>query len=122
MFLKNEDIELMIKMEGVIGMNEKKIFGKHKNKPVIYADCLVTYDDFIDYINLITRIQENQKKTSAKVNAQHKGKGKEYHRLYNNYYGAKKSGNIERMTYWKSKLEEYKSKGGGYKIAPIERR
>ena len=30
--LKNEDINLLIKMENLIGINEKKIFGRNKNK------------------------------------------------------------------------------------------
>ena len=34
MFLKNDDIHLMIKMENIIGLNEKTILGEDKSKKI----------------------------------------------------------------------------------------
>ena len=60
MFIKNKELELMIKMETAIGMNEKKLFGKNKNKAIKICDYKITYDDFIDYINLIQKLIEQR--------------------------------------------------------------
>ena len=85
MFIKNEDIHLMIKMENVIGMNKNHIFGKDGTK-VVYVDGLeITYHDFIAYLNLIERILENKKKLSARANAYNKAHS-EKHREYNREY------------------------------------
>ena len=89
MFLRNEDIHLMIKMENVIGMNNKYIFGEDGTK-VVYVDGLeITYHDFIAYLNLIERILENKKKLSAKSNAYNKAHP-EKHREYNKEYERRK--------------------------------
>lgn len=89
MFLRNEDIHLMIKMENVIGMNNKHIFGEDGTK-VVYVDGLeITYHDFIAYINLIDRILENKKKLSARANAYNKAHP-EKHRKYNKEYERRK--------------------------------
>lgn len=61
MFLKNDDIHLMIKMENIIGLNEKTIFGEDKSKKIWTDGMEITFDDFISYINLIDRILNNKK-------------------------------------------------------------
>ena len=50
MVLKNEDINLLIKMENLIGMNEKRLFGKNKDKKctVNWYDNTTTTDVNID--------------------------------------------------------------------------
>ena len=60
MFIKNKELELMIKMENAIGMNEKKLFGKDKDKAIKFCDYEITHDDFIDYINLIQKLIEQR--------------------------------------------------------------
>jgi len=111
MVLKNEDINLLIKMENLIGINEKKIFGKNKNKIIKIKTSEksydVTYNDFLDYMNLIERIYENKKKLSDKSNKYNKA-NKEYHRIINGLYEARKDNNQERIERWTKKLEEYK--------------
>ena len=89
MFLKNEDIHLLIKMENVIGMNEKTIFGKKKDKTIWIDGMEITFDDFVSYINLIDRILQNKKKLSDKSNAYNKAHP-EKHRQYNREYERRK--------------------------------
>ena len=89
MFMKNEDIHLMIKMENVIGMNLDTIFGKKHTKTVTVDGLEITYYDFIDYINLIDRILNNKKKLSDKANAYNKAHP-EKHRKYNRDYERRK--------------------------------
>ena len=72
MFLKNENIDLMIKMENIIGMNNKIIFGEDHTKTVCVDSIEITYHDFISYIELIEQILENKKKLSARSNAYNK--------------------------------------------------
>lgn len=111
MFIKNEDIHLLIKMENLIGMNEKTIFGKKKDKSVWIDGMEITFDDFISYINLIDRILNNKKKLSDKANQFNKA-NKEYHRITCNMADAKRRGNMERYEYWKQQLVEYKQRKG----------
>jgi hypothetical protein len=79
----------MIKMENVIGMNEKTIFGEDKTKPIEIDGMEITYYDFVDYINLIDRILQNKKKLSEKSNAYNKAHP-EKHRKYNRDYERRK--------------------------------
>lgn len=89
MFLKNEDIHLMIKMENVIGINSKRIFGKNGTKTICTDGLEITYHDFIAYLNLIERILENKKKLSAQANAYNKSHP-EKHREINKRYNERK--------------------------------
>lgn len=92
MFLKNEDIHLMIKMENIIGMNNKYIFGEDGTKTVCVDGLEITYHDFIAYLNLIDRILENKKKLSARSNAYNKAHP-EKHREYNRKYEKRRKRN-----------------------------
>jgi len=112
MVLKNEDINLLIKMENLIGMNEKRLFGKNKDKKctVNWYDGTTTtvdFDDFTSFMNLVERALQDKQKASDKANKFNKA-NKEYHRLMGNMCDAKKRGNIEKYNYWKQQLEEYK--------------
>jgi hypothetical protein len=109
MFIKNNDIHLMVKMENIIGLNAKTIFGEDKSKTIEIDGMEITYYDFIDYINLIDRILNNKKKLSNRANAYNKAH-KEYHRLSCNMADAKRRGDMEKYNYWKNKLKEYKLK------------
>lgn len=60
MFVKDKDLNTMIKMENLIGMNAKRIFGRKKNKTTKIDNYKITFEDFIDYINLIERIIQNK--------------------------------------------------------------
>lgn len=79
----------MIKMENVIGMNIKTIFGKDHSKSVTVDGLEITYYDFIDYINLIDRVLNNKKKLSARANAYNKAHP-DKHRKYNRDYARRK--------------------------------
>lgn len=54
--ISEKDIELLIKMENVIGMSEKKIFGRKRNKVVKFGDTKITFDDFISYMNFVEEV------------------------------------------------------------------
>lgn len=112
MVLKNEDIELIIKMENLIGMNEKKLFGKNGDKKCIVkwydnTETIITKDDFLDFMCLIERVIKNKKKASEKANNYNK-KNKEYHNLMNKLCGARKSGNVENIEKYSKMLEDLK--------------
>lgn len=89
MFLRNEDIHLMIKMENVIGVNNKYIFGEDGTKVVCVDGLEITYHDFIAYLDLIERILENKKKLSARSNAYNKAHP-EKHRKHSRDYERRK--------------------------------
>lgn len=112
MILKNEDIELMIKMENLIGMNEKKLFGKNGDKKCIVkwyddTETIITKDDFLDYMCLVERVIREKKKASEKSNKYNK-EHKEYHRIMANLCGARKSGNVENIEKYSKMLEDLK--------------
>ena len=48
---KNEEISLLIKMENLIGTNEKLLFGKNKDKIYMVDTTKISYEDFTDFIN-----------------------------------------------------------------------
>lgn len=85
MILKNDDIDLLIKMENLIGMNEKKLFGKNKDKKCKvkwYDDTKTTidFDDFISFMNLIERALQDKQKASDRSNKYNKA-NREYHNI-----------------------------------------
>lgn len=94
MMLKNEDINLLIKMENLIGINEKKIFGRNKNKKCIVnwydgTQIIITIQDFADFMALIERALQDKKIASKKVAQYHKDNA-EKHREYNREWARKK--------------------------------
>lgn len=95
MVLKNEDINLLIKMENLIGMNEKKLFGRNKDKKYIInwydgTQTIITREDFADFMALIERAIQDKKVVSKKVAQYHKDNA-EKHREYNREWARKKA-------------------------------
>jgi hypothetical protein len=93
MVLKNEDINLLIKMENLIGMNEKRLFGKNKDKKCTVnwydnATTTIDFDDFISFMDLIERALQDKQKASDKVAQYHKDNA-EKHREYNREWARK---------------------------------
>lgn len=93
MILKNEDINLLIKMENLIGTNEKKLFGRNKNKKCKIkwydnTETTIDFDDFVSFINLVERALQDKQKASDKV-AQHHKDNAEKHRAYNREWARK---------------------------------
>ena len=93
MALKNEDINLLIKMENLIGTNEKRLFGRNKDKKctVNWYDgttTIIDFDDFVDFMNLIERALQDKQKASEKSNAYNK-RHAEKHREYNREWARK---------------------------------
>ena len=114
MALTNKDISIMVKMENLIGMNEKRLFGESKNIPVKmkWADGTeyeITYNDFVDFIGLI----ENQieiKKQSAKTSAEYHKRDPRRHNITNNIANARKRGDKKKLEYWQNEYNKYYSK------------
>lgn len=95
MMLKNEDINLLIKMENLIGINEKKIFGRNKNKECIVdwydgTQTIITIEDFADFMALIERAMKDKQAASDKVAQYHKDNA-EKHREYNREWARKRA-------------------------------
>lgn len=111
--ITNKDLEIMIKIENLVGKLNKEIFGENGDKKVIVnwfdnTKTIITLKDFEDYIGVVEKIINDKKKCAEKVNKYNK-EHKEYHKIINNISNARKSGNIEKLAYWESKLEDYKS-------------
>lgn len=98
MTIKNKELELMIKMENIIGMNEFKIFGENKDKTVKFDNYEISFDDFIDYMNLIQRLIEQRDKNNEKTWARIKAKREldpTYARSYSQKENMKKNKEVE---------------------------
>lgn len=72
MILKNKDINLLIKMENLIGINEKRLFGRNKDKKCIVnwydgTQTIITIEDFADFMELIERALQDKKNASKKL-------------------------------------------------------
>ena len=116
MVLKNEDINLLIKMENLIGHNGKYLFGEDGNKKhnVKYHngnEIVIVKGDFINFMELIERALQDKQKANDRANKFNKA-NKEYHRITCNMSDAKRRGNTERYEYWKQQLVEYKQRKG----------
>ena len=75
--LKNNEIELLIKMENLIGTHSKIIFGENNDK-VHYMKFLdgteydISNDDFIEFWNLIEKCIQAKKERARKQNERNK--------------------------------------------------
>lgn len=90
MFMKSKDIGILIKMENLIGTNEKLIFGENKDKSIITNETEITHDDFAAYINLIDRIFTDRKNLANKSNAYNKAHPEKHRQLQKDYALRKK--------------------------------
>lgn len=93
MALTNKDINTMIKIENLIGMNERKLFGRNKDKKCIVnwydgTQTTITAEDFADFMALIERAIKDKQVASNKVAQYHKDNA-EKHREYNREWARK---------------------------------
>lgn len=112
--LKNSEIELMIKMENIIGKYSKEIFGENKDKihTIKFYDgteYTISNDDFIDYWNLIEKCIKEKKERARKQNERNK-RDMEYHRITNNITNAIKNNDKEKLEKYRKQLEEHNNK------------
>ena len=99
MVLKNEDINILIKMENLIGMNEKQLFGEDKSKEYLVnwyhnTQTTITAEDFADSMTLIERAIKDKQTASDKVAQYHKDNA-EKHREYNREWARKKKKGVK---------------------------
>ena len=110
MNINKNDLKLMIKMESLIWQNDKKLFGKNLKKTYKDADGEpITYDNFMDYYNVIDRVikeYHEYKRKRAEYNKTHK----EWHNINNGMADAKRRGKTELYKKWKQELNEYNKK------------
>lgn len=112
--LKNSEIELMIKMENIIGKYSNEIFGENKDKvhTIKFYDgteYTISNEDFIDYWNLIEKCIQAKKERARKQNERNK-RDREYHRITNNITTALKNNDSERLEKYRKKLDEHNNK------------
>lgn len=112
--LKNSDIELLIKMENIIGKYSKVIFGEDGDK----IHCMefydgttynISHDDFIEFWNFIEKCIRVKKERSRKQGERNK-QDMEYHRITNNITNAIKNNDQVRLEKYRKQLEEHKKK------------
>lgn len=102
---KNEEISLLIKMENLIGTNEELLFGKNKDKIYMVDTTKISYEDFIDFINLVEKFRHNKSNNNTRQKQWNKD-NKDYHNAMNNLCNAKKKNDQKRIEKWTKKLEE----------------
>ena len=112
--MTNKDIDLLIKMENLIGANKSKLFGKNYDKKTIisYGDnkkIVITSEDFSDFINLVERVITDKRNSVDRANNFNK-RNKTYHNIMNKLCYAKKTNNIDNIIKYEKELKEYKIK------------
>lgn len=106
--VKNEELEIIIKMENLIGNSKDKIFGNKEEIKI--NDTIITLEDFTDFMNIIENlIQEKQKRN--KISNDFNKKNKEIHKITNLIAYHKKKGNIDKMNYYIKERERYYKRG-----------
>lgn len=112
--LKNNEIEILIKMEKLINKFSINLFGidkkvMHNIVAIDGTSYVVSEDDFIEFKKLIDNCIQAKKERSRKQVERNK-KDMEYHRITNNITNAIKSNNEERLEKYRKELEEYNLK------------
>ena len=112
--LKNNEIELLIKMENIIGKYSSVIFGENKDKihHMKFYDGTeydITNEDFIEFWNFIEKCIQAKKERARKQNERNK-KDMVYHRITNNITNAIKNNDQKRLEKYRKELEEYNKK------------
>lgn len=107
--LKNNEIELLIKMENVIGLHSKDIFGKNKDNVVEVGTYTISYEDFISFMNLIEKCVQAKKERARKQNERNK-QDVVYHRITNNITNARKNNDMKKLEKYQKQLEKHKEK------------
>ena len=107
--LRNDEIELLIKMENVIGLHSGEIFGTDKSNVIEVGTQKISYDDFTSFINFIEKCVQAKKERARKQNERNRN-DMEYHRLTNNITNAIKNNDTKRLEKYRKKLEEHKNK------------
>lgn len=113
--IKNEDLKIMADVEWLLHKKLEETNGikdTFNGKEYYYFnENDEEYEIWIKYWNMVERfIQDKQSVTDRhnKWNKDHR----ELHRIYNNISANNKSGNKEKLKYWKNKLKEYREKEG----------
>lgn len=107
--IKNEDLELMCKIEELL---HKKLVQTNGIKDKDGDNYYFSEDDkeyalWVDYWNMVENLisaREKDRKKSRDFNANNK----EYHNLNNNLYQARKRNNKKQIELYTKKIEEYK--------------
>lgn len=91
--IRNKQLATLIKMENLIGHNEKLLFGEDNDREFVYqeyeikedgtkewVDVVVTIDDFVDFMNVIEALIQDKRQASQEVMAR---RNPDRHREYN---------------------------------------
>lgn len=106
MFMTNKDIEILIRIENLVGMNEKKLFDSkgefhyvetyYENGKKYTEPATVTMGDFVDYINLVEKVllqREENRRRSREFVRNNPEKHNEYNKAWYRRVKAKKTQN-----------------------------
>lgn len=108
MYVKNEELEIIIKMENLIGNSKDKIFGGKEELEI--NGTIITQEDFITFMNIIDKIISDKQERNVISNNFNK-KHKEIHKITNMIAYHKKKGNIDKMNYYIKERERYYKRG-----------
>lgn len=112
--VKNEDLEIMIKIEYLImSENRQKMIKELDKKGTCYFnDIEITTDDINRYWNIIEEIKKEKSIRNEKQKVWNKN-NHTFHRITNNISNNRVHGNLEKMEYWKEELRKYKESKRG---------
>lgn len=100
MAIKNKDINIMVEVEELLHeklIETNEVGENNKN-----------WEIWTQYWNVVERFIQEKQKASDRTNKWNKS-NRQYHRITNNIYNNKKSGNKEKLAYWKQELEKLKN-------------
>lgn len=110
--ITNDDIKTMVEVEELLHNKLVKTNGikdiDNNGKEYYYFDKNdKEYEIWVRYWNLVEKFIQHKKYANKKSNEYNK-KNKDYHRIMNNIYANKKSGNVEKLEYWKNEMKKLK--------------
>lgn len=109
--ITNNDFDIMFEVEDLLHKKLEITNGINDNGNIIFDENDKEYEIWVKYWNMVERFI-GQRKQANKRSADYNKKNKEYHRISNNLYWARKRNDKERIELYTKKLEEYKKRKG----------
>lgn len=110
--ITNKDIKIMVEVEELlhnklVKNNGIKDIDKNGEEYYYFDENDKEYNIWVQYWNLVEKFIQHKKYANKKSNEYNK-KNKDYHRIMNNICACRKSGNVERLEYWKNEMKKLK--------------
>ena len=91
--MNSQELKTLIKIEHLLWVEGKKIFGKNYQKQVKYCYQgeldYITYDDFMDFYSVVDKVIADRKKLSKSIAEYHKA-NRDKHNAYNREWAKRK--------------------------------